>query len=167
MQRRLVEELKDLEVAIQAIKDKYANSILKKYSINVNDENWQRIFEILYKLLSAPDKAFEVTFKGESFSFIYPTTSEEQDDMHQLRIDLIDNILQECDSQMVAGNDTWWMVTAFASGIDTLDMQIEIIKEDVVNRVDENGEKITALPLDMDNYQINLQRPDVEFENEG
>ena len=37
-------------------------------------------------------------------------------------------------------------------------MQIEIVKEDIVNRVDENGERITALPLDENNYQVKLER---------
>lgn len=166
MQRRLVEELKELEDNIQSIKDKYANGTFKKYSINVNDENWQRIFEILYKLLGASDKSFEVNFKGKDFNFIYPTTTEEECDMHGLRIDLIDLILQECYDQMLQGNDVWWMVTAFASGIDTLDMQIEIVKEDVTNRVDENGHRITALPLDMDNYQIEMQRPEIEYDKQ-
>src|SRR5690349_11195159 len=131
MQRRLVEELKELESNIQAIKDKYSNGTFKKYSINVNDKNWQRIFEILYKLLGASDKSFEVNFKGQDFNFIYPTTPEEEEEMHHTKNILIDYILKECSDQMLQGKDSWWMVTAFASGIDTLDMQIEIVKEDV------------------------------------
>lgn len=166
MQRRLVEELKELEDNIQAIKDKHSDGAFKKYSLNVNDNNWQRIFEILYKLLGSGDKSFEVNFKGEDYNFIYPTTQEEEEEMHHLKNILIDKILFECSDQMLQGNDTWWMVTAFASGIDTLDMQIEIVKEDFTNRVDENGERITALPLDMDNYQIEMQRPEIEYDKQ-
>lgn len=162
MQRRLVEELKEIESNIQSIKGKYSNGMLRKYSINVNDEHWQRLFEILYKLLSAPDKAFEVTFKGVKYNFIYPSDSQEYDDMHQLRIDLIDGILTYCDEQMREDKNCWWMITTFASGIDTLDCQVEIIgKEEHENQVDENGERITALPLDTSNYQVKQELEDV------
>ena len=166
MQRRLVEELKDLEIAIQSIKDKYAvGDIALDYLIWFNEGH--SIIRILHSLLSAPDKAFEVIFKDKEYNFIYPTTEDEYEAMNELRIDLIMAILKECVDQMYAGNDTWWMVTAFASGIDALDMRIEIIgKEEHLNQVDADGKKITALPLDLDNYQINLQRPEVEFEDD-
>lgn len=147
MQRRLVEDLKELESNIQSIKDKYHTLSYKL--------NW---------LLSSPDKSFEVTFNGILYNFIYPTTRIEEVEMHNLRKKLLSEIFKECFNQMVDGKDPWWMVTAFASGIDTLDMQIEIVKEDIINRVDENGKRITALPLDMDNYQIEMQRPEIEYE---
>jgi hypothetical protein len=137
MQRRLFEELKEVEKNVQLIQDSYKN-----------------IYALVNKLLKAPDKAFEVDFKGVQYNFIYPTTQTEKNEMRDLRRKLLSEIFKECFNQMVDGQDPWWMVTAFASGIDTLDMQIEIVKEDVVNRVDESGERITALPLDMDNYQI-------------
>jgi hypothetical protein len=162
MQRRLIEDLKELEDNIQSLRKKRCDGDLKKYHINVNDENFQRIFEILYKLLSAPDKSFEVVFKGIRYDFVNPTTEQEKDDMHQLRIDLIDTILKECYQRMVDGTDIWWTVTTFASGIDTLDCQVEIIgKEEHANQFDENGERITALPLDTSNYQVKQ-----ELENE-
>lgn len=172
MQRRLVEELKELESNIQSIKDYHEKNqegwdiinqqgktiknmhAIEKYAKNIR---W-----ILLSLLSAPDKAFEVVFKNKDYNFIYPSTSAEELQMDLLREELIINIVSHCIVEMSCGNDTWWMVTAFASGIDTLDMQIEIVKEDFTNRVDDNGEKITALPLDMENYQINLQRPEIE-----
>lgn len=152
MQRRLVEELKELEENIQSIKDNSAISI----------GQYESICLVLNKLLSASDKSFEVFFKGKEYNFIYPTTESEKIEMDILRNGLIDNILKHCIVEMQNGKDTWWMVTAFASGIDTLDMQIEIVKEDFTNRVDDNGQRITALPLDMENYQINLQRPEME-----
>ena len=137
MQRRLVEELKELEDGIQSIMDSYVD-----------------IYSIVDRLLATGDKSFEVNFKGVSYNFIYPSDQSEKIEMDNLRKKLLSEIFKECFNQMVDGKDPWWMVTAFASGVDTLDMQIEIVKEDIINRVDENGERITALPLDMDNYQI-------------
>lgn len=141
MQRRLVEELKELEDGIQSIMDSYVD-----------------IYSIVDRLLATGDKSFEVTFKGVSYNFIYPSDQTEKIEMDNLRKKLLSEIFKECFDQMVDGKDPWWIITAFASGIDTLDMQIEIVKEDVVNRVDENGERITALPLDENNYQVKLER---------
>lgn len=146
MQKRLNEELQILDINIKVIQESY-------FAIDF----------ILNKLLSAPDKSFEVTFKGVEYDFIYPTTQDEKQSMMILRRNLLRELFKEVFVQMVDGQNPWDMIKVFASGIDTLDMQIEIIKEDVVNRVDENDEKITALPLDMDNYQIEMQKPEVEF----
>lgn len=140
MQRRLVEELKELEDGIQSIKKSYMG-----------------IHSILNRLLAVGDKAFEVTFKDIKYDFIYPSDQSEKIEMDNLRKKLLSEIFKECCQQMIDGKDVWWMVTAFASGIDTLDMQIEIVKEDVTNRVDENGERITALPLDESNYQVSQE----------
>lgn len=151
MQRRLFEELQILDLNINIIRDSYAN-----------------LEFILNKLLMAPDKSFEVTFKGVQYDFIYPTTSEENQEMIALRKKLLSELFKEVFEQMVAGRNPWDLIRVFASGVDTLDMQIEIVKEDVVNRVDENGQRITALPLDMDNYQIKNQREDnVEVSSEA
>jgi hypothetical protein len=160
MKRRLVEELKELEENIQVIRDLYSKGQPGQYHHPALE--YEAIYNILYELLSAPDKSFEVVFQGVEYDFIYPTTWYEKESMDSQKDFLIKQILQECDKQMLDGKDPWWMVTAFASGVDTLDMQIEIVKEEIVNRVDEKGERITALPLDMDNYQIEMQRPEID-----
>lgn len=138
MQRRLVEELKDLESNIQSIQDSYKN-----------------IYSIIDKLIAAPDKAFEVSFKGIVYDFYHPVTGQEKIEIGNLRRKLLSELFKECFNQMIDGKDTWWMVTAFASGIDTLDMQIEIIgKEEHLNMVDDDGKRIKALPIDESNYQV-------------
>lgn len=158
MQRRLIEELIEIGNNTSAIHEAYRN-----------------IYSILNKLLSTPDKSFEVTFKGIEYKFIYPTTIEEKYDMAVLRKKLIPLLFKECLNKMVdyednimnTKEDPWWIIEAFASGIDTLDMQIEIVgKEEHLNQTDADGKRVTALPLDMDNYQIDMQKPDVEFEDD-
>lgn len=150
MQKRLIEELQILDLNINLIRDSYYN-----------------IEFVLNKLLSAPDKAFEVTFKDVVYNFVYPTTEQERQDMMHLRRDLLSELFKEVFIQMVDGKNPWDMIRVFASGIDTLDMQIEIIgKEEHLNLKDEDGNRITALPLDLKNYQIDMQKPDVEFEND-
>jgi hypothetical protein len=152
MQRRLSEELKDIQTLIQSIKDKYAKGELS--SDYVMWEEYTELTGILYKLLSAPDKSFEVLFEDRIYNFIYPTTKEEYSSMRELRLNLIWAIFEECYDQMVAGKDTWWMVTAFASGIDTLDMQVEIVgKEEMITAKSDDGSN-PSVPLDVSNYQV-------------
>jgi len=167
MQRRLSESLKDLEMKIQKYVDLWEMD--NKASVRKRVMICREIKFDLVNLLTAPDKSFEVTFKGDLYNFIYPTTKEEKDAFNQQAYDLADAIVKHCVLDMHAGKNSWWMVTAFASGIDTLDMQVEIIKEDVVNRVDENGERITSLPLDKDNWHIKqqLKKEDHDKQNQA
>ena len=105
MQRRLVEELKELEDGIQSIMDSYVD-----------------IYSIVDRLLATGDKSFEVTFKGVSYNFIYPSDQTEKIEMDNLRKKLLSEIFKECFDQMVDGKDPWWIITAFASGINPLDL---------------------------------------------
>lgn len=137
MKKRLYEYLSDLEEDIEFI----ARS---KRSIR----------STLYELLSAADKSFEVNFKGHHFDFFIASTPEEMQELEDLTFKLIDLVMADA----LATGD-WSMVTIFAEGADPIDFQVEIINpEALYNVTDENGEIITALPLNEDAHVVKTQR---------
>jgi hypothetical protein len=137
MQRRLIDDLVELELYTEKISE--ASTKCK---------------QLLDKLLSAHDKSFEVVVDGELFDFDVAFTQEEHIELSEKRRQLIDKIMI-----LSMKHDDWSYVTAFADGIDPIDMQCEIIKnEDVYPVLDENGEKVVALPLNEDAHVVKVQR---------
>ena len=154
MQKRLSEILELIEKNIEVYKSSFDEA--QRFIAT------ERIFYIVRDLLLAPDKAFDVTFKDKRYDFFYPTTQQEQLEMIKQASILSRFIINECKERYDNGQDYWWMVTAFASGIDTLDMQIEIIgKEEHLAQRNEDG-SIPQIGLNMENYQVNLQKPTQE-----
>jgi len=137
MQRRLIDDLVELEIYTEKI----AQSSTK-------------CRQLLDKLLSAPDKSFEVVFCGELFDFDLPFTEQEHIELSTKRRRLIDKLMTQA---FVTGN--WDYILAFASGADPLDMQCEIIKsQDLYNVTDSNGCVIKALPLNEEAHAVRSQR---------
>lgn len=137
MQRRLIDDLVELELYTEKI----AQSSIK-------------CRQLLDRLLSAPDKSFEVSFCNELFDFNVPVTQQEYEQLAIKRKELIDKLMTQA---FVTGN--WDYVLAFASGIDPLEMQCEIIKsKDLYNVTDSNGCLITSLPLNEDAHVVKTQR---------
>lgn len=137
MQRRLIDDLVDLEIYTEKI----SSSVAKTR-------------EILDKLLSAPDKSFEIVFCGELFDFDLPFTQEEHEKIAQKRKQLIDKLLARA---LATGN--WNDLLVFASGTDPLDMQCEIIKsQDLYNVTDSNGCPLKSLPLNEEAHVVKTQR---------
>lgn len=116
-------------------------------------------------LLMSNDKSFDVTFKGVEYNLFYPSTQDEKDEAIRLKDALLEQIFKQFFEDMIAGKDSSWMLTAFAAGTDPLDMQIEIVKSEVLGLVDDQGNKITAIPLDQENYQVKQELEyDIEIE---
>jgi len=142
--------------------------LYKNLHENIEDmqKSYNEIHLILDGILSSPDKSFEVVFKDIKYSFIYPSTDQEKNEMDQLRKKLIHEIFYECFTKMIDSKDNWWIVTTFACGIDPLDMQVEIIREENVSHVDPETGKLIGIPLNEDNYQIKQEleydSPDIE-----
>lgn len=150
MQKRLSEELQVIDLNIKIIEESY-------FALGF----------MLNKLLSVPDKSFEVTFKGIQYDFIYPTTAAEKQSMMHLRKKLLAELFKEVFVQMVDGQNPWYMVTAFASGIDTLDMQVEIIgKEEMMAQKGVDGFN-PKVALDVSNYQVKQEMNNVEYIQEA
>lgn len=150
MQRRLIEDLQVIELNISLIKDSFDNLTF-----------------MLNKLLAAPDKSFEVVFKGIEYNFIYPTTPEENVSMIELRKKLLSEIFKEVFNQMVEGKSPWELITVFASGIDTLDMQVEIIGKDEMMAAKSDDGSNPKIALDSNNYQVKQElENDIEVPQE-
>jgi len=137
VQRRLIDDLVELEIYTEKIA-----------------EASTKCRHLLDKLLSAPDKSFEIIFCGELFDFGLPFTQQEHLELSTKRRQLIDKLML---SAFVTGN--WSDILTLAQGTDPLDMQCEIIKsEDLYNVTDSNGNIITALPLNEDSHIVRVQR---------
>lgn len=114
----------------------------------------KKIESLLDDLLAAPDKSFEVSFCEELFNFDFPFTNEERIESSIKRKQLIDRLMAEA---FISGN--WDYVLVFASGVDPLEMQCEIIKpEDIYNITDNDGNIIKSLPLDENAHVVKTQR---------
>lgn len=137
MQRRLIDDLVELEIYTEKISAASA-----------------KCRELLDKLLSAPDKSFEIVFCGELFDFDLPFTDQERLELSEKRKQLIDKLMIR---SFVSGN--WDDILVFASGTDPLDMQCEIIRsQDLYPVTDSNGDAVTALPLNEDAHVVKVQR---------
>lgn len=137
VQRRLIDDLVELELHTE------------KISLSV-----QKTREILDRLLSAPDKSFEIIFCGELFDFDLPFTPEEHEQLAKKRKLLIDKLMIK---SFVTNN--WNDLLVFASGTDPLDMQCEIIKsQDLYNVTDSKGCPVKALALNEDADVVKFQR---------
>ena len=137
MQRRLIDDLIELELYTEKISEAYT-----------------KCKQLLDKLLSAQDKSFEVMVDGELFDFDLAFTKEEHIQLSEKRRQLIEKIIL-----LAFKHDDWSYVTAFAEGIDPLDMQCEIIRsEDIYPVLNENGELVTALPMNEDAHVVKVQR---------
>src|SRR4029077_13318846 len=137
MQRRLIDDLIELEMYTEKISE--ASTKCK---------------HLLDKLLSAPDKSFEIVFCGELFDFDVPFTEEEHIQLSTKRSQLIEKLMMRGFAR-----DNWEEVLQLASGIDPLDMQCEIIKSsDLYNVTDNDGCPIKSLPLNEDADVVKFQR---------
>lgn len=137
MQRKLIDDLVELELHVERI-----------------SQHAQLCRQVLHSVLSAYDKNMEVIFNDKVYDFYLPTTEQEKAELAVLRHELIDKVMNAAFS---TGN--WDFVLAFASGVDPLDMQCEKVDlSDIYNVTDENGDVITALPLNEDAHVVKVQR---------
>ena len=131
-----------------------------KKQIDLLTGSLDEISYILDQILQQPDKAFTVTFKDVVYDFHPATTPEESEEFFVRRYKFIKKLLKHCtarhiDKYPVPSDDIWNDILCFTLGVDPRDCQFEKIKqEDIYKVTDEKGEKITSIPLDLDNYQV-------------
>lgn len=123
------------------------------------DDGIQHLTLVLHELLSRSDKCFSISFKGHQYEFFPPFTHEEEQKMYRLRRRFIKALLRRIVScNITYDNYGWDDILAFASGVDPKDFQYEKISLDQLYEIaDENGEKITSLPLNQDSTYIKMQ----------
>lgn len=138
----MIEEFKELTIGINAL-----------------DDGIQHLTLCLHDLLSRSDKAFSISLKGNTYDFFPPTTEEEEKKMRKLRRKFIKALLRRVVSfNITHDNYGWDDILAFAAGPDPKDYQYEKISVDQLYEIaDENGDKITSLPLNIDSTYVKAQ----------
>lgn len=137
------------------------HSLTSKLNVNLF-----RMYSLLSEELSRTDKCFDVEFNGFMFKFNPACTIEEKLEQNQLRKKLITELMHEAiismlntihDEEEFDGIDHWKYVKALVSGEDPRNHQFEIIKEEIVSNLDEDGKPITAKPLNHDSVYVQWQ----------
>lgn len=128
------------------------------------------IFDQLDQLLARNDKNYTIQFKKKVFHFYPATTKREYKEMKRNRHKLIKLLLLlafESYVKLMPVTSDFDITTVFDSilcftyGPDPKDMQFEKIDlEDLYEVTDSNGERVTALPL-------NLESPYVQADLKG
>lgn len=133
--------------------------------INFLEEGLDELNATLHQILSRSDKSFTITFKGKVYDFHPATTDEELAEMYYLSERFIQQLLIHVISKNIkTGNKPkvlqygWDDILSFASGPDPKDFQYEKISIDQLYEInDENGEKISSLPLNQDSSYVKAQ----------
>ena len=133
--------------------------------INFLEEGLDELNATLHEILNMQDKSFTVTFKGKVYDFHPATTDEELASMYYLAENFIQKLLVHVVSKNIKTSNKpksmaygWDDILSFASGPDPKDYQYEKISVDQLYEIaDENGEKITSLPLNLDSSYVKAQ----------
>ena len=147
-----------------------------KKQIDLLTGSLDEISYLLDQILNQPDKGFTVTFKDKVYEFHPSSTKEENDESFIKRYTFIKKLLKHCTTRHIEqypepSDDIWNDILCFTLGVDPKDCQFEKISTkdiyEVVNdiRVNDKGEKITSIPLDLDNYQVKQELEDATHEN--
>ena len=141
------EEFDDLQIAIKQL-----------------EEGLDELNATLHQILKRPDKSFTINFKGKIYDFHPVTTNEESVFMYYQRERFIKLLMVHVISKNIKSklNYNWDDILSFAMGPDPKDFQYEKISVDQLYDVtDENGEKITSLPLNQDSVYVKMQNPNL------
>lgn len=152
---------------------------LKSY-IDAYQKSIQSIFVKLDDLLSRDTKNYSVVFKGYEFNFNPAITKQEHLMMKKNRLKLVRLILESVHKQMLSFmplpnsmtdkdqeeyDKIWDHILVFTYGADPVDFQCEKINIDELYKGSVEGELLSSIPLNEDNYQVK-QEIEKEFNND-
>ncbi len=125
----------------------------------------EEVYCILDKILSEPEKDYDLTFKKEVFNLYTPFTKDEKKDVENKRRTYIKLILEYVLKKRIKSlkgdidyfpKDIFEIWYAFSYGADPEDHKVEILNlKEVFKEGDE--EFGTSRPLDKESYQVRLQ----------
>ena len=129
------------------------------------EEDLDSLNATLHEILDMPAKSFTVTFKGKVYDFHPATTEQEEMEMYYLAETFIQRLLIHVISKNIKTSNKpkvlqygWDDILSFACGPDPKDFQYEKISVDQLYEInDENGEKISSLPLNQDSSYVKAQ----------
>lgn len=120
------------------------------------------ILEGMIEIMSQDEKDFVITYKGKTYNICNPTDFSEKLEQEKMtrKISLI--LIEKCirilfkrlKANKLDFDDVWNDVLAFEQGANLDDHKFEKYEEVVADRFDDNGEKVTSIPLDFDSYQV-------------
>jgi hypothetical protein len=135
------------------------------FTMDIKYKFWQ-LYILLHESLSRPDKSFEINYDGTDYHLYPPTTEIEQKEQYELRNELINCLLHDAAYDMIDTLpnsddyheiDHWGNIIALVSGEDPSNHQFEIVKSEVVDNLDADGNPISAKPLDHDSVYVQWQ----------
>ncbi len=122
------------------------------------------LLEDLDKVMDCDAKDFVVTYKKKTYDLHKPVDLEESVQQKLLRRQLSIALTERCikiffkqlkkNKQDLDFSRTWEDILCFAMGEDPEDHKFEKFTEESVYEIDDNGERVTALPINFDNYQV-------------
>jgi len=122
------------------------------------------------KLLSQPEKDFEIHLLGEDFYFSQAITSQEYEELVILRHKFIKKVLKYCINKYIDTDDieSFSLINDLFLGPDPKEFQLEKIEENnSYIMTDLGGEPIKSIALDTDTIYVQSERPDLDFEDES
>lgn len=119
--------------------------------------------KLMNNALSQDWKTYEITIGDEHFDLHATSTFDEEIKMDAdrkrviklLLMDALDRYIDQIDSE--DASNPFDVINKIFSSTKKEDHQFEIIKESIVSNLDENGNPITAKPLNMDNVLVQWQ----------
>jgi len=117
------------------------------------------VISTLGDILSRENKTFTVKYKGQLYDFHPSVTLEEVTHMNNMRVKFIKRVVAGVVSRNILKKSTDWNdILSFAMGPDPKHFQFYKIKLDEVFAVaDEEGDKVTSLPLNQKSIYVKMQ----------
>lgn len=129
-------------------------------------ESLKALRSSLMEHLNDTDKSYEITLNKKSFEIWHPFDGEEMAESHQIKSDFIEEVVSLCvrnylkrDQDALVEADPFGFIELLFRVEDPARRKMEWVEgeEEEVARVDENGEKITHLPLDTESFLVKTQ----------
>lgn len=118
----------------------------------------ESLSKILERHLSHPAKYYDITYDGKKYQFYYEFDVEENVSMMRRRRRFINRLISDC---IVASTKpkfkavAWDPIFGILNGANPKDHQFERFNVGEVYQITgEDGNAITSVPLNLDNYQV-------------
>jgi hypothetical protein len=121
---------------------------------NLSGSIWL-FYYLLDKELSQNWKSYTITINDITHELSHESEPEIRDVV--IKQILKDAVCAYIDSMQECKGEPWSVITKILSGARKEDHQFEIVKEEIVTNLDEDGNPITAKPLNEDNVLVQWQ----------
>lgn len=152
------------------ITNKLPNRMQMALLIEGFEDYYKDMFALVDKVLSEQAKEFFITYRGTKYHFRYVFDDKEALNLAKKRHKFIDTLLRDSIRYAFSvdkdkRDHAWDNIEGIISGACLSDHQFEKVHESEVSETfDADGNRVTAYPLNLDNYQVkeNLGMLDVQ-----